>query len=91
MAPNRYLAKIASDMQKPDGLIGLLAVSQLPRAIAHLELRDLPGVGAKTEERLNKQGHPYYARAARARSTRACTSFGIPCGAIACTTGYAVH
>ena len=41
MAPNRYLAKIASDMQKPDGLIGLLP-SQLPRAIAHLELRDLP-------------------------------------------------
>ncbi len=55
MAPNRYLAKIASDMQKPDGLIGLLP-SQLPRAIAHLELRDLPGVGARTEERLNKKG-----------------------------------
>jgi DNA polymerase-4 len=55
MAPNRYLAKIASDMQKPDGLIGLLP-SQLPRAIAHLELRDLPGVGAKTEIRLNKKG-----------------------------------
>jgi DNA polymerase-4 len=55
MAPNRYLAKIASDMQKPDGLIGLLP-SQLPRAIAHLELRDLPGVGARTEVRLNKKG-----------------------------------
>jgi DNA polymerase-4 len=55
MAPNRYLAKIASDMQKPDGLIGLLP-SQLPRAIAHLELRDLPGVGARTEMRLNKKG-----------------------------------
>ncbi len=55
MAPNRYLAKIASDMQKPDGLIGLLP-SQLPRAIAHLELRDLPGVGAKTETRLNAKG-----------------------------------
>jgi DNA polymerase-4 len=55
MAPNRYLAKIASDMQKPDGLIGLLP-SQLPRAVAHLELRDLPGVGAKTEARLNKKG-----------------------------------
>ncbi len=55
MAPNRYLAKIASDMQKPDGLIGLLP-SQLPRAIAHLELRDLPGVGARTEERLKRKG-----------------------------------
>lgn len=55
MAPNRYLAKIASDMQKPDGLIGLLP-SQLPRAIAHLELRDLPGVGARTEARLKAKG-----------------------------------
>ncbi len=55
MAPNRYLAKIASDMQKPDGLIGLLP-SQLPRAIAHLELRDLPGIGARTETRLNAKG-----------------------------------
>ncbi len=55
MAPNRYLAKIASDMQKPDGLIGLLP-SQLPRAIAHLELRDLPGVGARTEARLQRKG-----------------------------------
>ncbi len=55
MAPNRYLAKIASDMQKPDGLIGLMP-SQLPRAIVHLELRDLPGVGARTEARLNAKG-----------------------------------
>jgi DNA polymerase-4 len=55
MAPNRYLAKIASDMQKPDGLIGLLP-SQLPRAIAHLDLRDLPGIGARTEVRLNAKG-----------------------------------
>ncbi len=55
MAPNRYLAKIASDMQKPDGLIGLLP-SQLPRAIAHLDLRDLPGVGARTEARLHRKG-----------------------------------
>ena len=55
MAPNRYLAKIASDMQKPDGLIGLLP-SQLPRAIAHLDLRALPGVGSRTEKRLNDKG-----------------------------------
>lgn len=55
MAPNRYLAKIASDMQKPDGLIGLLP-SQLPRALMHLELRDLPGVGARTEQMLIRRG-----------------------------------
>ncbi len=55
MAPNRFLAKIASNMQKPDGLIGLLP-SQLPRAIAHLELRDLPGIGARMERRLNRKG-----------------------------------
>ncbi len=55
IAPNRYLAKIASDMQKPDGLVGLLP-SGLPGSIAHLELRDLPGVGARTELRLNAQG-----------------------------------
>ncbi|MGC9199849.1 MAG: DNA polymerase thumb domain-containing protein [Acidobacteriaceae bacterium] len=55
MAPNRYLAKIASDMQKPDGLVGLLP-SGLPGSIAHLELRDLPGVGARTEVRLNARG-----------------------------------
>ncbi len=55
MAPNRLLAKIASDMQKPDGLIGLLP-SQLPRAIAHLALRDIPGIGARTEARLNAKG-----------------------------------
>lgn len=55
MAPNRYLAKIASDMQKPDGLIGLLP-SQLPRALVHLEPRDLPGVGARTEQMLHRKG-----------------------------------
>lgn len=55
MAPNRYLAKIASDMQKPDGLIGLLP-SQLPRSLELLELRDLPGVGARTELVLNRKG-----------------------------------
>src|ERR1700755_326874 len=37
------------------GRSGLLP-SQLPRAIAHLELRDLPGVGARTEARLNAKG-----------------------------------
>jgi len=55
LAPNRYLAKIASDMQKPDGLVALTP-DQLPSALTQLTLRDLPGVGARMEERLQRQG-----------------------------------
>ena len=55
LAPNRYLAKIASDMQKPDGLVALTR-DQLPAALTQLSLRDLPGVGARLEKRLHDQG-----------------------------------
>ena len=51
LAPNRYLAKVASDMHKPDGLTPLLA-SALPQALFRLQLGDLPGIGRRTEERL---------------------------------------
>jgi len=55
LATNRYLAKIASDMEKPDGLIAL-PIDLLPEALGQLTLRDLPGIGAKTEKRLNEKG-----------------------------------
>jgi DNA polymerase-4 len=55
LAPNRYLAKIASDMEKPDGLVAL-PVDVLPTALPLLALRDLPGIGARTEKRLNAKG-----------------------------------
>lgn len=55
LAPNRYLAKIATDMEKPDGLIALTP-DILRGAVEQLELRDLPGVGARTEKRLNAKG-----------------------------------
>jgi DNA polymerase-4 len=55
LAPNRYLAKIASDMDKPDGLVALTA-DLLPSALSHLSLRDLPGVGARMEKRLCEKG-----------------------------------
>ena len=55
LAPNRYLAKIASDMEKPDGLVALTR-DILRDALVGLELRDLPGVGVKTEKRLNEKG-----------------------------------
>ena len=55
LAPNRYLAKIASDMEKPDGLVALTA-DILASALSSLGLRDLPGVGARMERRLHQQG-----------------------------------
>jgi DNA polymerase-4 len=55
LATNRYLAKIASDMEKPDGLVAL-PLDILPEALAQLTLRDLPGIGARTEKRLNAKG-----------------------------------
>ena len=44
LATNRYLAKVASDMEKPDGLVAL-TLDILPEALRRLTLRDLPGVG----------------------------------------------
>ena len=55
LAPNRYLAKIASDMEKPDGLIAL-TLDLLPHALLRLKLRDLVGIGGHMERRLNAHG-----------------------------------
>jgi DNA polymerase-4 len=55
LATNRYLAKVASDMEKPNGLVAL-PLDILPEALSRLTLRDLPGIGAKTEKRLNEKG-----------------------------------
>ena len=55
LAPNRYLAKIASDMEKPDGLVALTP-DILEAALLRLTPRDLPGVGARMEKRLHECG-----------------------------------
>ena len=55
LAPNRFLAKMAGDMQKPDGLT-IIRPCDLPDLLYKLDLRDIPGVGARMEERLKGQG-----------------------------------
>ncbi len=55
IAPNRLLAKLASDMQKPDGLI-VLEGHELPGRLYDLPLRDICGIGAKMERRLGSRG-----------------------------------
>jgi DNA polymerase IV len=51
IAPNAFLAKIASDMQKPDGLTVIMP-DKIYEMMTRLSLRDLPGVGHNMEQRL---------------------------------------
>ena len=55
IAPNAFLAKTATDMQKPDGLV-VLEPADLPWALYRLELRDLCGIGPAMEKRLHRLG-----------------------------------
>lgn len=53
IAPNRFLAKVGSDMQKPDGLV-LLSPGELPEALDIVEdLTDLVGINRRMKLRLN--------------------------------------
>ena len=51
VAPNKFLAKVASDMEKPDGLV-LLRHEDIPRLLWPLPIRRLWGVGPRMEARL---------------------------------------
>lgn len=55
IAPNKLLAKLASDFQKPDGLT-LIRDSEKVGFLRPLPLRSLHGVGRVTEEHLLKAG-----------------------------------
>lgn len=51
IAPNRYLAKVATDLQKPDGLT-VIHAHNVYEKLKHLVPRDLPGIGHQMEQRL---------------------------------------
>lgn len=55
LAPNRFLAKVGTEMQKPDGLV-VLDLPHLPAALWGLELMDLPGIGPRMLARLRARG-----------------------------------
>ena len=55
LAPNRFLAKIASNLQKPDGLVTLTS-SQLPEVLYSLNATRPAGNWPRMEQRLLKQG-----------------------------------
>ncbi len=55
VAPNKLLAKIAAELQKPAGL-NWLNTDVLPDKIGHLSLKDLPGISKGIQARLDRAG-----------------------------------
>jgi DNA polymerase-4 len=55
IAPNTFLAKTASNMQKPDGLT-VIEPHEITQKLFTLKLRDLNGIGHQMEVRLNRYG-----------------------------------
>ncbi|PWV72677.1 DNA polymerase IV [Halomonas sp. A11-A] len=55
VAPNKFLAKIASDWEKPDGLT-VITPERLEAFLAALPVKKLHGVGPATEARLEAMG-----------------------------------
>ena len=55
IGPNKLIAKIASDRQKPDGLT-VVRAEDAELFLEPLSVRAIPGVGPKTEERLKMLG-----------------------------------
>jgi DNA polymerase IV (DinB-like DNA polymerase) len=55
VAPNKMLAKIASDLHKPDGLT-VIEPGTVVELIAGMDVGRIPGVGPKTSERLKELG-----------------------------------
>ncbi len=53
IAPNTFLAKTASNMQKPDGCV-VIDDADIPQKLFGLKLRALNGIGSQMEARLNR-------------------------------------
>jgi DNA polymerase IV len=80
LAPNKLLAKIASDLDKPDGF-RVLTADELIGAVGNRPASLLPGVGPKTAERLGRLGIATVADLANADPGQLERAFGPRLGA----------
>jgi DNA polymerase-4 len=55
VAPNKFLAKLASDLNKPDGLT-IIPEDQIEQTLSPLPISRIWGIGPKTAKRLNDLG-----------------------------------
>lgn len=81
IAPNKFLAKMASDMKKPLG-ITILRKREIESVLWPLEVVEMHGIGKKTAEKLNKIGIKTIGDLANADVKKLKTRLGINGGKI---------
>jgi DNA polymerase-4 len=79
VAPNKLLAKMASEFDKPGG-ITVLHANEVPTRIWPLACRKINGIGPKTEARLHVLGLATIGELARFDPQRLCAEFGTRTG-----------
>lgn len=76
VAPNKLLAKMASDMKKPNG-ITILRIRDVPQQLWHRPCGELFGIGRKTADKLSRAGIRTIGELAHADEGRLVSLFGI--------------
>ncbi|UJF31592.1 DNA polymerase IV [Paenibacillus hexagrammi] len=76
IAPNKLLAKMGSDMKKPNG-ISIIRLRDVPQLFWSKPCNELYGIGKKTADKLNKLGIMTIGQLAQADESRLSKHFGI--------------
>jgi DNA polymerase-4 len=76
VAPTRILAKLATDLNKPDGLT-IIRKEDMERVVFPLPVEEVPGVGRRLKAALNEMGILTVGQLAKADAKRLYKRFGI--------------
>ena len=76
IAPNKLLAKLASDMQKPDGLT-IITPEDVTRILERMPIKELCGIGKKMQRHLNMMSIYTCGELGRCDEARLTRKFGI--------------
>ncbi len=79
LAPNKLLAKVASDLEKPDGLC-VLEPDRMLEVVGDRQATLIPGVGERTAERLDRARDPDGGRSRRRPGPHAGAGIGAAAG-----------